>query len=366
MNDHLGNTPMRRLIPGILLAGLLLLGFMVLREFLLTLTWALIIAYVVWPLYRRLRQQLKGNATLSAGLMTAMIATAIFLTVFWLVSMLQDELAKAYQILISGLNQETYTLPDFIKRIPWLGDTAQQWLDRLTDDRAKTMAQFADWAQQWSGEFAKFLGNIGRYILKLGVILVTVFFCFRDGDEAVRQLHQGLVRFLGKYQHVYLQAAGQTTRAVVYGLVLAALGQGILAGLGYAVAGVQAPVLLAAVTALLALVPMGATLVWLPLGIMLLLTGQPWQGMGLLLWGFLAVSTVDNLIRPLVISGAGRIPFLVVLFGVLGGLSTFGAIGLFLGPVILAVLLAVWQAWLKLQSHEEDPTVSAVSPDTEL
>jgi Ca2+-transporting ATPase len=353
MNDYLGKSPIRQLIPGILLAGLLLLGFMVLREFLLTLTWALIIAYVVWSPYCRLRRQLKGNASLSAALMTALIATVIFLAVYWLVAMLQDELKNAYQILISGFSRETYLLPDFIKRIPWLGSTAQDWLDRLTDDRAKAMAQFAEWAQQWSGEFAQFLGNIGRYVMKLGVILVTVFFCFRDGDEAVKQLQLGLVRFLGKYQHVYLQAAGQTTRAVVYGLVLAALGQGMLAGLGYAVAGVQAPVLFGAVTALLALVPMGATLVWMPLSIILMLTGQYWHGIGLLLWGFLAVSTVDNFIRPLVISGAGRIPFLVVLFGVLGGLSTFGAIGLFLGPVILAVLLAVWRAWLKLQTSED-------------
>ncbi len=354
MNDFMGNTPIRQLIPGILLAGLLWLGFMVLHEFLLTLTWALIIAYVVWPPYRYLRHQLKGNATLSAALMTAIIAAAIFLTVYWLVAMLQDELKTAYQTLVSGFSQDSYRLPDFIKRIPWLGNVAQEWLNRLTDDRAGMTAQFANWAQQWSGEFATFLGGIGHYVMKLGVILVTVFFCFRDGDEAVRQLHQGLVRFLGKYQHVYLQAAGHTTRAVVYGLVLAALGQGLLAGLGYAIAGVKAPVLFGAVTALLALVPMGATLVWMPLSIMLILIGQSWQGVGLLLWGFLAVSTVDNVIRPLVISGAGRIPFLVVLFGVLGGLTTFGAVGLFLGPVILAVLLAVWQAWLKLQQHEQD------------
>jgi Ca2+-transporting ATPase len=122
--------------------------------------------------------------------------------------------------------------------------------------------------------------------------------------------------------------------------------------LGYTIAGVKAPVLFGAITALLALIPMGATLVWFPIGIMLILTDQPWPGIGLLLWGFLVVSTVDNVIRPLVISGASRVPFLVVLFGVLGGLSAFGAVGLFLGPVILAVLLSVWQAWLKLQ-HEE-------------
>lgn len=176
MNDYLGNTPIRQLIPGILLACLLLLGFMVLREFLLTLAWALIIAYVVWPPYRYLRQQLKGDATLSAAVMTTIIAAVLFLTVYWLVAMLQDELKTAYQTLVSDFGQNTYRLPDFISRIPWLGSTAQEWLERLTDDRAAVIAQFADWAQQWSGEFAKFLGGIGRYIMKLGVILVTVFF----------------------------------------------------------------------------------------------------------------------------------------------------------------------------------------------
>jgi P-type Ca2+ transporter type 2C len=357
MNDFMGSTPIRQFIPGILLAGLLLLGFMVLREFLLTLTWALIIAYVAWPPYRYLRRQLKDNAPLSAALMTMIIALAISLAIYWLAAMLQDELKAAYQTLVSSLSQGSFRPPDSIRRIPWLGITVERWLERLTDDQEAVMAQFANWAQQWSGEFATFLGGIGRYIMKMGVILVTVFFCFRDGDGAVKQLNQGLVRFLGKYQHVYLRAAGNTTRAVVYGLVLAALGQGLLAGLGYYVAGVKAPVLLGAITALLALLPMGATLVWMPLGIMLMLTNQHWQGIGLLLWGFLAVSTVDNVIRPLVISGTGRIPFLVVLLGVLGGLSAFGAVGLFLGPVILAVLLSVWQAWLKLQQHEEGTSI---------
>jgi Ca2+-transporting ATPase len=366
MNNFLGNNPKRQLIPGILLACLLLLGFMVLREFLLTLTWALIIAYVAWPPYRYLRKKLNGNATLSAALMTAMISAVILLTVFWMIAMLQDELKVAYQTLMSGLGQDAFRLPDFVSRIPWLGDVAQKWLERLTDDQSAVMAQFAGWAQQWSGQFAKFLGGIGGYIMKLGVILVTVFFCFRDGDEAVKQLRHGLVRFLGKYQNVYLQAAGNTTRAVVYGLVLAALAQGGLAGIGYAVAGVKAPVLFGAITALLAMVPMGATLVWLPISTMLMLTGQQWQGIGLLLWGVLAVSTVDNVIRPIVISGAGRIPFLVVLFGVLGGLATFGPIGLFLGPVILAVLLSAWQAWLKLQKYDKQAQTQTTEAHTKV
>ncbi|MDD2659228.1 MAG: AI-2E family transporter [Methylococcales bacterium] len=351
MNDLLGNKTLRYLIPGILLAGLLMLGFMVLREYLLALVWAIIIVYVMWPPYRWLKSQLKSRDSLSAAVMTAIITAVVALIIYWLVAMLQEETKIAYQSLMDNFTKGPYQLPDFITRIPWLGNYLQEGLDRMINDQAEVAAQLAAWSKQWLGGFARFLGGIGTNVLKLGVILVTVFFCFRDGEEIIKQLNEGLVRFLGKYQHVYLQAAGNTTRAVVYGLVLAALGQGMMAGFGYAVAGVKAPVLFGAITALLALIPMGATLVWVPIGIMLILMDQPWQGVGLLLWGFLAVSTVDNVIRPLVISGASRVPFPIVLFGVLGGLSAFGAVGLFLGPVILAVLLSVWQVWIKLQQE---------------
>jgi len=352
MKNFPDKSPIRLLISLMFLAGLLMLSFMVLRGFLLSLIWAFIITYVTWPLYLKLRQQLKDKSTLSAVGMTAMIAAGILLTVVWLAAMLQDEIAIAYQALVDNMADGPFQLPEGIRSIPWLDRYLQPWVDRLNNDQTALTTQLVDWAKQWLGQFAQFMGGIGSYVLNLGVILVTVFFCFRDGEEAVRQLRLGLIHFLGQYQELYLQVAGDTTRAVVYGLVLAALGQGLLAGIGYAVAGVKAPVLFGVITALLALVPMGATLVWFPLGISLLLGGQTWQGIGLLLWGFLAVSTVDNVIRPIVISGASRVPFLVVLFGVLGGLTAFGTVGLFLGPVILSVLLAVWQAWIKQQPPE--------------
>jgi Ca2+-transporting ATPase len=352
MNDAINKKISLILIPGILLTGLLLLVFLVLREFLFTLSWAFILAYVMWPIYRWLLIRFNGKATLSAGLLTACIAVTVLLIVFGLAAILQDESKEAYQILIDDFAEGSIHLPDFIRHIPGVGNFLQNALDRIINNKTEAATQVLGWAKQWLGQFANFVGGIGRNVVKLAVVVVTVFFCFRDGEEAIRQLRHGLIQFLGKSGNIYLQAAGNTTRAVVYGLVLAALGQGLLAGIGYAVAGVQAPVLLAVITALLAMIPMGATLVWMPIGLSLVLTNQFWPGVGLLLWGFLVVSTVDNIIRPVVISGAGRVPFLVVLFGVLGGLSAFGAIGLFLGPVILSVLLSVWQAWLKQQVIE--------------
>ena len=129
------------------------------------------------------------------------------------------------------------------------------------------------------------------------------------------------------------------------GLLLAAMAQGLLAGLGYWAAGVRAAVFWGVATAVVALIPFGAPLIWGSIGLWLLLQGQVSAGIGLLLWGALAVSWVDNLVRPWVISGVAKTPFQLVLFGVLGGLAAFGLIGLFVGPVVLAILLALWREW---------------------
>jgi predicted PurR-regulated permease PerM len=133
---------------------------------------------------------------------------------------------------------------------------------------------------------------------------------------------------------------------VVYGLVFAALAQGSLAGFGYWIAGLNAPVFLAALTTLAALIPFAVPLVWGGVALWLLAIGKTGAGVFLLIWGATAVSWVDNVVRPFVISSATRIPFLLVMFGVLGGLAAFGLVGLFVGPVILAVLIAVWREWL--------------------
>ena len=343
----------RLLIPCTLLAVLLVLSYRVLNELLMPLTWAIIIVYVMWPIYQWLRHQLDNKDTLSAGVMTCLMTIVITLSLYCLGTLLQNETKLAYQSLSINFTSNSYHLPQPISQIPWLGRHLQDVIDQLIDNQAEFNSQLTNWVGQWLGEFTQLIGSIGRNIMKLGVILVTVFFCFRDGLTIIKQLQQGLISFLGPYQQIYLKTAGATTRAVVYGLVLAALSQGLLAGIGYAVVGIKAPLLFGLMTALLAIIPMGATLIWLPLSIILIVSNQFWSGIGLLLWGFLAVSTIDNVVRPLVISGAGRVPFPIVLFGVLGGLSAFGAIGIFLGPVILAVLLSVWQAWLQLQQKEE-------------
>jgi Ca2+-transporting ATPase len=338
----------RQLIPVMGLLLLLWLSFLVLREFLLTLAWAFIVAYVFFPIYQKCTYYLNGNTILSAAVVTGTMTATILILTYGLLNLLQDEMTRAYALLVTNFNQPTIELPKSIRSLPYAGEFLQNHLNDLMENRTKLNAQLVEWAKYALGETAHFLRSLGQHLVKLCFVLITVFFCFRNGEKWLQQLQLATSYFLNDTHGIYLQTAGDTSRAVVYGLFLAALGQGFVASIGYAFVGVSTPILLGALTTLLALIPMGATLVWLPTALMLWVDNQLWEGLGLLTWGFLVISTVDNVIRPLVICGASETPFLVVLFGVFGGLTAFGAIGLFLGPVILAVLLAVWRENMKV------------------
>jgi predicted PurR-regulated permease PerM len=261
--------------------------------------------------------------------------------------LLRTELGTAIGALTAQIRQGSFTLPDFIRALPGIGDYLQGLLNELTGDPEAFKAQLIDWLRQGSDQAVGLIGDVGRNAAKLGFALITVFFLYRDGERVLAQVHAVLRHFLGERVDGYLKAVGGMTKAVVWGLVATALAQGIVAGLGYWWAGLSAPVLLGAVTAMVAMIPFGTPVAWGSLGIWLLVIGNTVEGIGLLLWGALVVSWVDNLIRPLVISSATRIPFLLVMFGVLGGLAAFGLVGLFLGPVVLAVLMAVWREWIE-------------------
>ncbi|WP_027803774.1 AI-2E family transporter [Paraburkholderia dilworthii] len=346
----------KRVILAFLLGGIVVLSYVVLHPFLVPVAWATILAYVTWPVYRRLRSLMRGRASASALLLTIILSAAFVLPLIWLTMLLRGELVAAYQAVAGYFANGPQKLPEFIVRVPWLGRSLQDLLDQISADPTAFRAQLAEWARQWTAEVGQLVGSVGRNATKLGFALLTLFFMYRDGERALDQLRRLLRRFLGDRLDAYLASIGGTTKAVVYGLVLTALAQGTLAGLGYWIAGMRAPVSLAAFTALIALIPFGTPFVWGSIGVWLLVTGKTLAGIGLLLWGALVVSSVDNLIRPLVISSATRIPFLLVVFGVLGGLAAFGLIGLFVGPVILAVLMAVWRGWVEEQATVDTGT----------
>ena len=340
-----------QLMPCVAVGGWLWLSYLVLNAFFITLLWAFILAHLLYPLYRRCLVWAKGRENVGAASVTVCVAFFLFMVALSLFSLLQDELERAFPLLLNSLNQLSYELPQTIRAIPHVGKWLQKMLAYLQNDRNELNVQLLEWSKVLLGQGAHLVGRLGEDGLHFSFVLTTLFFCLRDGEKWLVHIKRACHYYLGDEKGDYLQVMGDTSRAVVYGLVLAALGQGTVAGIGYALAGVEMPILLGALTALLALVPMGAVLVWLPTALMLIVREEFLSGVGLVIWGFLAVSTVDNVIRPLVICNTSQVPFLVVLFGVFGGLKAFGAIGLFLGPVILSVLLAMWRQSLKNIPH---------------
>ena len=331
-------------LPALFLGGLVYASWVVVLPFLAALTWAVMVAYATYPLYERVRALMGGRASAAAATMTLVSAVVLFAPLVWAAVAAQQE-AGALMAGIRNFLAAPPSIPEWIQRLPGVGS----WLVRLRTDwlaqPEMITADVADWMKARTGDMAAIVGQIGKNLGKMLIALVAMFFVYRDWEHIVAQVRTVFARFLGERVDDYLIAIGTTTRAVVYGLLLTAFIQGALAGAGYAFAGAPAPVLLGFITAVLALIPFATPIAWGSVGLYLLANGETAGGIGILLWGALVVSQIDNVIRPLVISAQSDVPFLVVLIGVLGGVIAFGLIGLFVGPIVLAILLAVWREW---------------------
>jgi predicted PurR-regulated permease PerM len=333
-------SPRRILLP-VLLGLLALLCIAVLRPFIVPVVWAALLVYVSAPLHRRVLGLCHGRATAAALVTTALVALVLIVPVAMLAVLLQREIASLYQA-IAGADETP--LATLLRTIPWVGDTIAEALGSYAGDGVSIRQLILDWAQDSRAQLLRALGSVGRNAAKAFFTVLTAFFFYRDGTSLVRQAGRILEHLAGDRLDRYWHAAGGMVRAVVLGLLVTALAQGLLAGVGYALVGVDAPVLLGALTALASIVPViGTGLVWGVVAAALLLTGHAWPGLALIAWGTVLVHPVDNLVRPLLISNATQLPFLLVMFGIIGGLAAFGLVGLFVGPVVLAVATAVWR-----------------------
>jgi predicted PurR-regulated permease PerM len=331
----------RRSIVAAVLVGILLLTYMVLQPFLVPTIWAAILAYVSWPLHIRVSRLIRRRQSLASLVTTLLVSTVIVAPIIWLLFTLQVEAVKAYGE-VQKLLATKPALPPALRDLPLIGPwLTQHWAALVADP----------------DEVSGVVGGVGRNLAKLFIALFAMFFFLRDGARFFSQFRSVLEGLLGPRARDYLKAVGDTTQAVVYALVLAALAQGIAAGLGYWAAGIGAPALMGATTALAALLPFGAPVIWVSLTLWLLITGHVGAGVALAIWGIAVVSWADNVVRPLVISNATQMPFILVVFGVLGGVLAFGLVGLFIGPVVLAVSLALWREWLEQRQKHLLPGV---------
>jgi predicted PurR-regulated permease PerM len=323
------------------------LGFVVVKPFLTPLVWAAILAYVTGPYHARIRRVCGSRPSLAATIATLVLMVVLVVPVSFLLIRLQSELADAYRDMSTKFASQPLVLPKAATNILILGPALDEAATQVWNDPELRKQQVKEWLEPWVRELAGIIGQVGRTFAQLAIMTVTLFFFYRDGDRVLEQVRGGLRKVAGETADQYFKAVGDTTQAVVFGLIVSALAQGLIAGMGYAFIGVGPPILLGALTAVTALVPfLGTVAVWGPIGLWLPFSDRIATGFALLAWGTFIVNPTDNILKPLLISNATDVPLVIVLFGVMGGLLAFGLVGLFLGPLILAVLFAIWRRWL--------------------
>lgn len=347
----------QRLLLISLLILLLFLGFHILKYFIVPVVWAAIIAYMTWPIYQWLQKKVTGyhRPTLSSVTMLTLIVLVIGIPLITAIVMLQHEGRLLYNDLQHQLFSKGIKLPPIIQEIPFIGKELVRIVQELNQNPTDLNKNIGAWVQGHLGYGRLVINEISKNVVKLFFALFSLFFFYRDGPTILKQISKAIEMVIGERIHHYLDTISETTRAVVYGIGLTAVAQAILAGISYAVAGVPNPMLLTIMTFLLALIPFGPPVSYTGVALWLASQGHMVEAIGVMAWGVCIVSTADNVIRPLVISGATQIPFLLIMFGVLGGIASFGLIGLFIGPVILAILLAIWREWIH-ETIEHPPT----------
>lgn len=340
----------------VLLFGLIFilfyLSFQVLKYFIVPVLWAAIIAYITWPLYHSVQKLCGPRPTLSATLMISMVVLVVGIPLTFAIFMLQHEGRNLFYELQRQVFSGHLDVPQFIRDLPIIGKEVTRTLKEINTDPNSIVQNVSGWFQSHLNYGRLVLSEISKNIFKLCFAVMSLFFFYRDGQTILNQVTKALEMVIGPRIHHYLDTISETTRAVVYGVGLTAIAQALLAGLSYFVAGVPNPMVLTIVTFIFALIPFGPPVAYSAVSLWLFSQGQTIEAIGVMAWGVCVVSTADNVIRPLVISGATQIPFLLIMFGVLGGLASFGMVGLFVGPVILAVLLAIWREWLHEQVNE--------------
>ena len=341
---------------------LIFLSFNILKYFIVPVLWAAIIAYMTWPCYQYIYRLCGSRATLSATIMISLIILLIGIPLTFGIFMLQHEGRNVYYELQKQVFSGHLNVPQFIRDLPFIGKEVSRTLHDINTDPNSIIQTVSTWIQGHLNYGRFVLNEIGKNIVKLCFAIMSLFFFYRDGQTILNQVSKALEMVIGPRIHHYLDTISETTRAVVYGVGLTAVAQAVLAGLSYFVAGVPNPMVLTIVTFLLALIPFGTPLAYGAVSLWLFSQGQTLEAIGVMVWGVAIVSTSDNVIRPLVISGATQIPFLLIMFGVLGGIASFGLVGLFIGPVILAVLLAIWREWL----HETNEIAVLMMPDASM
>lgn len=310
-------------------------------HFLPALAWAAVLAIATWPLRERL-VRLGAPAWVAALLLTALLALALMVPLAVLGVQIAREaivLARAFR----GWHESGLATPEWVAQLPLIGAYAAAWWQQhLADPEAAR--EFLGRAQSLGIVHWTRLGSqLAERVIILLFALLGLFFLYRDGPLLIEQSERIADRLFGPPVRRIGRNVVSAVRATVSGLVLVGFAEGLLLGVAYWASGVQHAMLFTFATAVLASVPFGVALIFGIVTLLLLAQGQVLAGILVTLFGLVVLFIADHFVRPALIGSTARIPFLWVLLGIFGGLETFGLVGLFLGPALISVVLAIWR-----------------------
>ncbi len=340
-------------------------GLYTLAEFLPALVWAVVFAIALFPLFRRLAARWpRHNRELLPGLFVAAIVLLIVLPLVMIAVPLAADAHDAGTWLTQA-EQNGLPPPAFLARMPDGERLIALWQDNLGQpEQIKTLTHGAvHGAIQGSGaRVARRLGaaTIHRLVL-MGFTLLTLFFLLRDADSLVEQLQVGSRRAFGPAGEDIGRQIINSVHGTVNGLVLVGLAEGVLMAIACIIAGVPAATLLGVLTAILGMVPYGTSVAVLIVGGILLASGSALMAGIIVALGLTVAFIADHFVRPVLIGGATRLPFLWVLLGILGGIKAWGLVGLFVGPAIMAALIQLWREWTGSQKGPINPDAAEIA-----
>src|SRR5450830_308760 len=322
----------RDFISTIFSITIIALAAFVTQRFFLPVVWAGILCIATWPMFSRLLVAFKGRA-IAAALAATVISALLFIVPLAIGLTEAAREAPALAALVADANINGLAAPAWLLRIPLAGAAIHDWW-------TTTLGQPHGMAHLLQD------GSVHR-LIDVGFAFVTLFFFYKDGPALVRQLDAIGSHCVGRERWtLYATKVPVAVRATVNGLVLVGLAEGVLLGIVYAFAGVPSPVLWGAATGILAIIPFGAPVAFLAVAGVLLAGGHTVPAIVVAAAGMTVLFIADHFVRPTMIGSATKLPFLAVLFGILGGVETMGLVGLFIGPVVMTLFVTLW--------HEED------------
>ncbi len=322
------NITIKKAVLFVAILFIFLLAFLILKNILIAIAVALLLAYIFHPLFKKIKIYAK-NSSLSAALMILIIVIIIAIPIVLLAPIAIRQVFGAYVYL-----QKVDFAQAFVNLFPNLidGELANVLSANINNVIGKFFTYFLN-------SFTDLIVNAPNLLLQFAVFLFTFFFAVRDGDK-LKQYAYNLSPFSESTEKKFLLEFRHITDAVIYGQVLIGIVQGLALGVGLFILGVPNALVLTILATVVSIIPvLGSWLVWLPVGALLILTGNVFSGGAILLYGMFFVSVIDNILRPVFLSRHSNLPIVVSVIGTIGGLYYFGIIGLVLGPLILAYVL---------------------------